>query len=231
MEPYYSDESVTLYHGDCRKVLPTLTADAVITDPPYGISDAPITTQGRTGKRTGAVNTWHAESTWDRALDPEWMRLCGQAAPVVAWFGQWRKREQVAAAMPHPLRAEIVWAKDCHVGPPAPVAARDERIWLFAAAGIKGRTFETSVWDVPIIPTWAMRDHKNEKPLPLMRRLVRFLTDAGQVILDPFAGSGSTLRAAKDEGRRAIGVEIDERYCEIAARRLDQGVLDFEAVT
>lgn len=188
-------EGVTLHMGDCREILPTLPrADAVVTDPPYGIQDAAFDGGQRSGKRTGGDNTWHPESWWDKEIDPEWMKLCAAAADTVAWFGQWRKREQIEQIMPLPLRAEIVWAKDCHVGPPCPLAMRDERIWLFARAGIKGSTFETSVWDCPIIPTWAHKNHKNEKPVALMGRLIQFL--GCQTIIDPFAGSGTTGVAA-----------------------------------
>jgi len=125
--------------------------------------------------------------------------------------------------MPLQLRAEIIWAKDCHTGPPCPLASRDERIWLFSESGLNGLRFETTVWDEPIIPTWANKAHKNEKPLNLMIRLVSWLN--AETILDPFMGSGTTLRAAKDLGRRAIGIEIEEKYCEIAAKRLSQEVL------
>src|SRR5690242_12595127 len=105
-------EGVILHLGDCREILPTIPrADAVITDPPYGIEDAAFDGGKRSGKRTGGDNTWHAESWWDKDIDPEWMRLCASAADTVAWFGQWRKREQVTQGMPLPLRSEIVWAK------------------------------------------------------------------------------------------------------------------------
>ncbi len=128
-----------------------------------------------------------------------------------------------------PLRCELIWAKDCHVGPPCPAAMRDERIWIFSENGIVGRHFETTVWDEPIIPTWRHKFHKNEKPMQLMGRLIRWLSDPDQTILDPFCGSGTTLRAAKDLGRKSIGVEVEEKYCEIAAKRCAQEVLDFGA--
>ncbi len=210
-----------LYQGDCLDVLPTLTGvDAVVTDPPYGINDRPFAGGVRSGKRTGGDNVWHAASTWDGAIDPAWCTEVCRIAPVVAWFGHWRKREEVAQYMPHPLRAEIVWAKDCHMGPPCPVAMRDERIWLFSASGIEGRTFETSVWDMPIIPTWEFKHHKNEKPIALMARLVRFLTDVGATVLDPFMGSGSTGVAALREGRNFIGIEKDAAHYRTAQKRI-----------
>jgi site-specific DNA-methyltransferase (adenine-specific) len=228
VKPYYEHAGITIYHGDCLEVMPPLLVDAVITDPPYGISDSAfITQQDRTGIRSGASNTWHPASDWDGAINPAWCDAACLAAPVVAWFGHWRKRLEVERAMRWPIRAEIVWAKDCHVGPPCPVAMRDERLWLFAVKGIEGQTFETSVWDVPMIPTWAYRHHKNEKPQALMLRTILFLTKVGETILDPFMGSGTTLVAAKHSGRLAIGIDIEERYCEIAAKRLSQEVFNF----
>lgn len=209
----------TLYLGDCREILPTLRkVDAVVTDPPYGIADAAIKGQGRTGKRVGGVNTWHAESWWDKELNPAWGAVCDNA-PVVAWFGQWRKREEVASFMRFPLRAEIVWAKDCHMGPPSPVAPRDERIWIFAENGVKPATFETSVWDHPVIPTWAHKEHKNEKPEGLMKRLIKWLGPSS--VLDPFMGSGTTGVAAAKLGVQFVGIEIDQQHFDIACRRIE----------
>lgn len=206
--------------GDCSTILPTLEkVDAVVTDPPYGIADAPLQIQGRTGKRRGATNTWHPPSDWDKALNPAWGIVC-DSAPIIAWFGQWRKREEVTSFMRWPLRSEIVWAKDCHMGPPSPVAPRDERIWIFSEHGIKGATFETSVWDHPVIPTWQHKEHKNEKPVGLMERIIRFL-DA-QTILDPFMGSGTTGVACAKLGRKFIGIEIEPKYFDIACRRIDE---------
>lgn len=210
-------EGVTLYLGDCREILPAIgKVECIVTDPPFGIKDKPmLDLPGRGGRGN---NNYHKASEWDAALDPEWMRLCGGAADTVVWFGQWRKRAEVEAAMPLPLRSEIIWAKDTHVGPPCPVAMRDERIWLFAKSGIKGKTFETSVWDSPIIPTWAHKNHKNEKPVALMERVIRFL-DPG-VVCDPFMGSGSTGVAAVKIGKGFIGIELDGDHFDIACRRV-----------
>ncbi len=101
---------------------------------------------------------------------------------------------------------------------------QDERLWIFGPT-FKPQQFETSVWHVPIIPTWEYRHHRNQKPLELIRRALRWLPLG--VVLDPFMGSGTTLRAAKDLNRQAIGIEIEEKYCEIAAKRLRQKVFDW----
>lgn len=217
--------NATLYLGDCMDILPTLPkVDAVITDPPFGIADAPITlvdrADGKRGPRGGRVNTWHAPSTWDKELDPRWLAVALDRAAVVALFGQWRKRGEFENAAGMPARAEIVWAKDTHVGAPCPVAPRDERIWIFSASGVKGATFETSVWDHPVIPSWAHKEHKNEKPVSLMGRLIRWIGPS--VCCDPFMGSGSTGVAAVQAGIKFIGVERDEQHFATAIRRIEE---------
>lgn len=210
-----------LYCGDCLDVMPTLSGiDAVITDPPYGVNGAILNPNRKPGKSNASHNTWHPEPDWDGEINPEWCRAVCSASDLVAWFGNWRRRFSVESAMRHPIRAEIVWAKNTHVGPPCPLAMRDERIWLFGKRGIKGETFETSVWDEPIKHTRAYRHHKNEKPVKLMERLVLFLTHPGQTILDPFMGSGATGIACVQTGRKFIGVEKEQKYFEIAQRRI-----------
>jgi DNA modification methylase len=215
--------SAEVIHGNCLDVMrgmPDASVDAVITDPPYGIQDAPNKTPDRKGKRAGRVNTWHAASHWDASINPEWCREAGRVAPLVVWFGNWRKREEVEAAMPHPLRCEIIWAKNTHVGPPCPVSMQDERIWVFAAEAIKIREFATTVWSVPIIPTWARREHRNEKPVALMAKAVRVFTDPGALVLDPFAGSGTTGVACVNEGRRCVLVEREAEHVATTRRRI-----------
>ena len=217
--------NATLYLGDCLTILPELRADAVITDPPYGIKNGEQPFQGgkvrpRNGKYAAPVNDWHPPSAeWDQEIKPAWCAAACDAAPIVAWFGQWRKREVVASAMKYPIRGEIVWAKDTHVSPPCPLAARDERIWIFAKDGIRPTRFETSVWDEPIIPTFAFRHHANEKPLRLMTRLVSWLEAA--TVLDPFMGSGTTGVATVKLGRTFIGIEDKSAHFDIACERIE----------
>ena len=211
----------TVVWGDCREVLPLLEAgsvDLVLTDPPYGINDTPLFTPDlRKAKRRGGNNTYHPESTWDKKLPIEEARLCGRFG-IVVWFGHWKNREPIANAIGLPIRCEIIWVKDTHVGPPCPAAMQDERMWVFSQNGLKPRCFETTVWHEPIIPTWSYRHHRNEKPLALMKRALRWLP--GEIVLDPFCGSGTTLRATKDLGRRCIGIEIEQKYCDIIVGRL-----------
>lgn len=212
--------SLLLWNADCLDVLPQITATAVITDPPYGINDAAFDSGPREGKRKGGDNTWHPPSDWDAEIKPEWCAGVCAAAPLVAWMGHWRKRSMVEAAMPHKLRAEIVWAKDCHVGPPCPVAMQDERLWLFSRDGITAKRFDTTVWSVPIIPPWAHKHHKNEKPVALMARAIYLLTSEGDTVLDPFMGSGTTAIACIRTGRKFIGVERDPAHFQTAVERI-----------
>jgi DNA modification methylase len=223
----------TLYRADCLEVLPTLapgSVDAVVTDPPYGISYGKQPFQGgkvrpRNGKYAKPVNNWHPTShKWDGEIKPDWCVAACNAASVVAWFGQWRMRDTVSQMMPHDLRAEIVWVKDVHVSPPCPLAMRDERIWIFSDRGISPTRFETSVWNEPIIPTFAYRHHATEKPLALMERLASWI-DA-QTILDIFMGSGTTGVACVRLGRKFIGIEIEKRYFDIACKRIEKAYQD-----
>lgn len=221
IEPYWTskDGRFIVYCGDCTEILPNLEkVGAIITDPPYGISHAAIQGQDRTGKRTGAVNSWHPKSVWDKEIKSEWGSLCCDCSEIIVWFGHWKKREQVEKIVSYPLRCEIVWAKDCHVGPPCPVASRDERIWIFSKYAVIPTRFETSVWDEKIIPTWNYKEHINEKPLLLMVRLVSFFDSKS--IIDPFMGSGTTGVACVRLNRRFIGIEISEEYCKIAVERI-----------
>lgn len=165
-------------------------------------------------------NTWHAASEWDKTIDPAWVAAACASAPLVAWFGFWRKREEVERAATLPLRCEIIWAKDTHASPPTPIAYRDERIWVFSRDAIQPQHFETTVWDEPIIPTWAHRHHKNEKPERLMGRLVRWVAPPAWTIGDPFMGSGTTLVACQRLGRRAWGIDSNKKHCDTAIARL-----------
>jgi DNA modification methylase len=216
--PYYQDDRVTLYHGDCLDVAEWLEADVLVTDPPYGM----------------AYTGFGGRGYWDDASKHDPIRgdsdTSARDAALTAWgdrpalvFGTWRSER------PAQTRQVLIWDKS-HNGPgmgalDLPWGPSHEDIYVLGS-GFKGRR-ETSVLTVtPYNSQSANRPgHPTPKPLNLMERLIQKCPPG--VVADPFAGSGSTLVAAKQLGRSAIGVELEERYCEVIAKRLAQDVLDF----
>ena len=226
MTPYYEDAAVTLYHGDCLDVLPTLGAvDHVITDPPY--SD-----DTHAGARTGDAST--ASVLVDFA-PTEASSISGVLALCKArrWAILTVDWQHVLPLKAHPPTGwrfvrHGVWVKPN--GTPQFTGDRPAQGWEAVAilhADVGGRMR----WNGGGLPaTWSHLKvsgyHPTGKPEALVSEWVTQFTDANETILDPFMGSGTTLVAAKRLGRKAIGIEREERYCEIAARRLSQGALD-----
>jgi len=213
VKPYYQDAAVTIYHGDCREILPGLEFDVMVTDPPYGISHS----SGSTGPATWAHSTIQGDSDTvvrDWAIEAMGDKPC-------AVFGTWK--------MPRPrsTRGVLIWDKGPGGGGLGDLAfpwkLSFEEIYILGQ-GWKGHRGEGVLKGMTIV-SWEShgRTHPHEKPVTLLKHLIG-KAPAG-VIVDPFMGSGTTLRAAKDLGRKAIGIEIEERYCEIAARRMRQEVL------
>lgn len=229
MKPYYSDDYVTLYHGDCLKVTEWLAADVLVTDPPYGIGwDRPET--------AGAKNTWYNtgikgdENTEarDRALE-----LWGAEKPALV-FGSLR------ADWPEGTRQTLVFQKPSATasgmfGAFLPWRKDWEPIFVLGSDWPKVPSVNSSVVATNALSAggysgYATKTgHPHTKPIDVLEKLITACPPG--VVADPFAGSGSTLVAAKRLGRRAIGVELEEKYCEIAARRLSQDVLDLEGLT
>lgn len=241
MTPYYDDGTCVIYHGDCREVMP-LDADACITDPPYGMSkyasdtlvlDAPLLHDWLRAHRALAVFGW-----------PELLvQICvGAQVSPTQWVTWWPTngalRSMHAAGLHRESEAIAIWGPIIAV-PRVPRATSAMRAWnsRHGAPGAYEYAYDVDtrrvgdVWTdfAPGLGTSGTRLHPNQKPVPLLARLIAMMSDAADTILDPFMGSGTTLRAAKDLGRRAIGIEIEERYCEIAAKRLAQEVLPLEA--
>ena len=229
MKPYYQDASVTIYHGDCREVLPTLPpVDLVLTDPPYGVAYA---TSWRS--RTDALRVPIAND--------EDLSVVAEVWPV-AYSRLRDDRHWYAFASPRRIsEAERIFTGAKHIlswdkgdrGTVGDLTCGFGEAWEAIFYGMKGRrelrgsrprTVIRHDWSGAMDPV-----HPTVKPVPLLQRMIRWSTDEGESVLDPFMGSGTTLRAAKDLGRRAIGIEIDERYCEIAARRCSQETLDLGA--
>ena len=212
--PYYEDEWVTLYHGDCRDVAEWLEADVLVTDPPYGIGY-----QSGSRRDTLAASIAGDEDTTQR--DTALEAWCGGPALV---FGTWR--------IPRPAgtRARLIWDTKGALGMgdlSIPWKPSDQEVYVLGYGFAGPRT--TNVLRYAPVQSMSRngREHPHQKPVPLLLDLIAKCPPG--VVADPFAGSGSTLVAAKRLGRKAIGVELDERYCEIAAKRLAQGVLDFGA--
>jgi DNA modification methylase len=214
MSAYYADEHVTLYHGDCLEVDVWLRADVLVTDPPYG-SDSTNFGYGRRqnngdGKQREGFQITNDGTTQMRDAA---LAMWGDRPALV--FGSPRLPEP-----PGVWADRLVWDKKRPGMNGGPWRYRHESI--FVTAGFVRRDNETT----SILTAWPdQTDHIHAKPLGLMTSLVHRAPEG--VIADPFAGSGSTLVAAANLGRKCIGVEIDERYCELVARRLDQGCFDF----
>lgn len=222
MTPYYQDDWVTLYHGDCLEVTAWLAADVLVTDPPYGIKQGVKGDRrcGKTGKVAPSATTDIAGDL-DTAIRDRALSMWGANRPALV-FGSWK------APRPRDVRARLLWLK---AGTNAclgytPWSPADEEIYVLGQGWGKPSRLNYIVTTEARAGSdglAAQVGHPTPKPVGLMRQLL-VACPAG-TIADPFAGSGATLRAAKDLGRKAIGVELDERYCEIAANQLAQEVL------
>jgi site-specific DNA-methyltransferase (adenine-specific) len=203
MTPYYEDAECVIYHGDCREILPTLpNVDLVLTDPPYGMA---FQSNYRAVQRAPIVG--------DGALDVDLVRACIEKATAAAYiFCRWDNLQ----GMPKP-RSVLAWVKNnWSMGDLKHEHGRQwEAICFYPGPA---HLFVTRIPDVIHADRTGNDLHPTQKPIALMQRLMT--ANVGDIILDPYSGSGTTLVAAKRLGRRAIGIEIEERYCEIAAERL-----------
>ncbi len=202
MKPYYDHKGITIYHGDCREILPDLPkVDLVLTDPPYGIGRVM-----KGGKGTGSWTLLAYGNEWDKKpIDKERLWNCMlKGNKAIVWGGNY-------FSLP-PSRCWLVWNKTNAV----PTMGQCELAWTNQDRPIQ--CFSGPVGNNNF-------GHPTEKPIKLITwSIIESRTNG--TILDPFMGSGTTLRAAKDLGRKAIGIEIEEKYCEIAAKRLSQEVLN-----
>lgn len=226
MKPYYEEtrSGIRIYHGDCREVLQDLRpmADLLCTDPPYAAA-ATTSTSGFAKQKWGAnwgdmsLVVFMAEATLNSpgALATEHQ---------VIWFCD---HLSYAALVPtffrrYPLLQDVTWDKDM-LGIGATFRKQTEKIIYTRTREAPGPSRSDLRDLVRLRPKYADKRHPNAKPPELIAVLTEPLV--WSVLLDPFAGSGSALVAAKNMGRRAIGIEIEERYCEIAAERLSQEAL------
>ena len=221
VKPYYEEDGIAIVHGDCRELLPLFgVVDLALTDPPYGIG---LDNHDKTGKFRSSktcrivgdndisVGTWALKFLED--ID---CAVIAFASPHMPWPGEWRQR--------------LVWSKGGAVGGGGDISTCWKFDWELIQVARTGKlngARDSSVLRYSVTPA-DLEYHPAQKPLPLLSYLIRKSTEEGDTLIDPFMGSGSTLLSAKNMGRRAIGIEIEEKYCEIAAKRLSQGVLDLE---
>lgn len=236
MSIYYQDEHVTLFHGDCREVLAGMedrSVNAVITDPPY-TERTHKGAKSNAGKGHGA-RAINFVSITDDDLTSVIAELGRVTSGWVVASLDYRHAVQYDVTPPPGLRVPRVgvWMKTN----PMPSISADRPAQGWEAICYMHRDDEKLKWNGGgragnyYLPVEQGQGHPTAKPLVMVQDFVRRFTNHGDTILDPFAGSGTTLRAAVNEGRKAIGVELDERYCEVIAKRLDQYALDFGGVS
>lgn len=217
MTPYFDDGLVQIYIGDCADIAPQLGAfDLLCTDPPYGIkATRKAANRGSIRKGIGAVAFRYEASSWD------------DAPPSDALIADLRSR----------ARSQCIFGGNYFNLPPSScwlVWDKDNGVSDFADAELAWTNYGTAVrlkrhrWSGMLQADMARKEermHPTQKPLAVMSWAISLCPERPTSVLDPFMGSGTTLRACKDLGIRCVGIDREEKYCEIAARRLGQGVL------
>jgi site-specific DNA-methyltransferase (adenine-specific) len=250
IKPYYEENGITIYHGDCMEIMPQLPdglCGLTVTSPPYNMR-----TRIRNGEYTTRENSEHFSKKYDHFGDDlsiddyfkfhlnalhEMIRISG----LVFWniqivTGSKEAIFKIIGRFANEIKDVIVWDKG-H-GQPAMhenvINKAAEFILVFEKEASAGRAFKNAFFKRgEMTDIWRMKRGENLKghgatfPKSLARRAIEGWSHNDAVILDPFCGTGTSLVAAREEGRRAIGIEISEKYCEIAVKRLAQGVLDF----
>ena len=209
MKPYYQDSAVMIYHGDCREILPDLgPVELVLTDPPYGLNYQSSWRIGWQRKEKIRNDDKYPLYVFDIQYSAGMFVCC-----------RWSNLREI----PNP-QSFIVWDKGCHsMGNLKHEFGRQwEGIAFYPGPKHEFSFRPADLIRFPRVPPNALL-HPNEKPPEMWTPIIQSHYGG---ILDPFMGSGTTLRAAKDLGRKAIGIEIDEKYCEIAAKRMAQEVLN-----
>lgn len=220
MKPYYEDKSCTIYHGESLELIDNIFGfDLVIADPPYNFTTA--------SAGCGKLNPWADlcnSAYWFSAWQKKILEKLELPKGALWQFCNWRSLPMVTKAIfdiGRQIESLLVWDKNW-IGPGGQRGLRPsyELVSLICT-----KDFSLQDRGIPDIKKsqWSStkpHGHPAEKPIELISWLIKIST--GQTILDPFMGSGTTLRAAKDLGRKAIGIEMEEKYCEIAAKRLEQ---------
>jgi len=218
MKPYYEDDAVTIYHADCRELLPELSADLVLTDPPYGIDG------GRGGGNTARGKGLYLPTEWEDTPDYVRLTVIPLIENCIVRFGR-----VVLTPGQNNLREYPQWNAIGAFWSPAATSFSSWGRNVWTPILYYGRDPRAGVAQVPngrqMNERPADNGHPCPKPLVAWKWLLNKVSLDKETVLDPFMGSGTTLRAAKDLNRKAIGIEIEERYCEIAAKRMAQTVM------
>lgn len=243
MTPYYQDSAVTLYHGEALDAMSTLgvgAVDAVITDPPYcagGISESSRVAAAGQGLRSENLKRfgWFVGDNMGtagltfllRSVAYEAQRVTKSTGSLIV-FCDWRMLPTLAPAIESSgvrYQGLVVWDKGV-LGMGTGFRNQHELAMHFTLGAPEYHDKGTpNVLRVPRV-SLDEREHQTQKPVPLLERITHVVCPPGGITLDPFAGSGTTLIAAKNLGRHCIGIERDEANCEVAAQRLSQSVLD-----
>lgn len=222
MTPYYQDALVTLYHGDCGQVLcndfPIASFDLLLTDPPYGIKADKGQAQRanrQDGRALAPSSDYGPAAMWDQKPAPKWLIL------MIMSLCKWQVIFGGNYFELPPARCWLVWDKDNGSNDYADC----ELAWTNLEKPVRKITHRWhGMLQEPGYPK-ENREHPTQKPESVMRWALGQAPESVQTVFDPFAGSGTTLVAAKRLGKKAVGIEREERYCEGAARRLSQGTL------
>ncbi len=217
MTPYYDDGQIQIYHGDCREVLPALgPVDLVLTDPPYGVKKR---------QRTYA-NANGPTALWDDSFSMEWAGLVSDKTDALAVMpGIANLLHCTKEVGPLSYR----WTLAVHISNGMTRGPIGYGNWIpclvYTRDGVRLYQQKNDIGRVSIAGK-DRPDHPSPKPIAAMEWLLSRLP--GELVLDPFMGSGTTLLAAKEAGRKAIGIEINKAYIDIAIKRLQQAVLPLE---
>ena len=203
MKPYYEHAGITIYHGDCREVLPSLREPILFADPPYGVNKA----------------------FWDTEFNLDWLPAAAEASDVMAITPGAR---QILSLPREVWPQRYRWTLSIRIINALTRGDFGFANWIACLVYSREGTsiYAESQDATEIAIRGQMPEHPSPKPYDAMAWILSRLPEG--CVIDPFMGSGTTLRAAKDLGRRAIGIEIEEKYCEIAAKRLSQEVMDFK---
>lgn len=240
MRPYYEHDGITIYHGDCREILPTVgQIDCVVTDPPYcsgGFSESGKSAAKGMGLRSETIRDvgWFVNDNmttqgiaWLMSHVAGWcFRQMADGGTFTA-FTDWRMLNNLAPAIESSgfrYQQLLVWKKP-NPGLGVGFRAQHELAMHFAKGTGKYYSFDHGNVIESKRVNASDREHQTQKPLDLIETILTVVSEAGKTVVDPFMGSGTTLHAAKNLRRKAIGIEISERYCEVAAKRISQMVL------